>query len=168
MWSFSSGGSRRRVFGVKQPRPIRLTCAHSPHRHCWNPRWRRPPCPWPAGWRAPLDGICLSESDKTAVLTLIREEVKASPPRRLLLISLSSLCASREVPSLLAWVLAPQLESSYKGLPVKQPFGAGVLAFWCPRGKADAWKCPWELQDTSLSLILEVLSTQFSQLYPHT
>ena len=54
------------------------------------------------GVESPLDGICLSESDKTAVLTLIREEVKASPPRRLLLISLSSLCASREVPSLLA------------------------------------------------------------------
>ena len=54
------------------------------------------------GVESPLDGICLSESDKTAVLTLIREEVKASPPCRLLLISLSSLCASREVPSLLA------------------------------------------------------------------
>lgn len=30
------------------------------------------------GGESPLDGICLSESDKTAVLTLIREEVKAS------------------------------------------------------------------------------------------
>lgn len=29
------------------------------------------------GGESPLDGICLSESDKTAVLTLIREEVKA-------------------------------------------------------------------------------------------
>ena len=28
------------------------------------------------GGESPLDGICLSESDKTAVLTLIREEVK--------------------------------------------------------------------------------------------
>lgn len=54
------------------------------------------------GVESPLDGICLSESDKTAVLTLIREEVKTCPPRPLLLISLSSLCASGEVPSLLA------------------------------------------------------------------
>lgn len=29
------------------------------------------------GGESPLDGICLSESDKTAVLTLIREEVKS-------------------------------------------------------------------------------------------
>lgn len=29
------------------------------------------------GSESPLDGICLSESDKSAVLTLIREEVKA-------------------------------------------------------------------------------------------
>jgi hypothetical protein len=28
------------------------------------------------GGESPLDGICLSEADKTAVLTLIREEVK--------------------------------------------------------------------------------------------
>ena len=54
------------------------------------------------GVESPLDGICLSESDKTAVLTLIREEVKASVPRPLLLISLCSLCVSGEVPSLLA------------------------------------------------------------------
>ena len=46
------------------------------------------------GVESPLDGICLSESDKTAVLTLIREEVKTCPPRPLLLISLSSLCAT--------------------------------------------------------------------------
>ena len=54
------------------------------------------------GVESPLDGICLSESDKTAVLTLIREEVKASVPHPLLLISLSSPCVSGEVPSLLA------------------------------------------------------------------
>lgn len=30
------------------------------------------------GGESPLDGICLSESDKTAVLTLIREEVRLS------------------------------------------------------------------------------------------
>lgn len=77
------------------------------------------------GGESSLDGICLSESDKTAVLTLIREEVKAFlfcppiapflcnarvPPGRFHLIVLSSLAAS-------SYFL--QLLGSHKGLAVQ-------------------------------------------------
>lgn len=90
------------------------------------------------GGESPLDGICLSESDKTAVLTLIREEVNAFLFQPLIAPFFVKPCAAGRFH--LCWPPLSPLEvrvsyslfSSDKGLPVKRHIGAGVLTLWCP------------------------------------
>lgn len=83
------------------------------------------------GGESPLDGICLSESDKTAVLTLIREEVNAFLFHPLIAPFLCKAMCSRQIPSLLASVIPLEVRvscslfSSDKGLPGKRHVGAG-------------------------------------------
>lgn len=66
------------MFEVKKLMTRRVTCDLFRPQGTLEAPMEKAPVSVACGGESPLDGICLSESDKTAVLTLIREEVTAS------------------------------------------------------------------------------------------